>query len=430
MELLDADVGIEDEDYQKQLHRMLYVPGFSNIAREQALLRLWAFDKEKTIRTLRQQLPRMSNWSWKTELCEWIAAEQIFELHEALISTWAVPAPLVKTKEERPEYIALRAMYAEDKITDLIFDSMVAANKTWKQGYRTRCWELLHRINQRKRLHALLEQTQFDDDDAFFIDLQRAMHDLGIVPHRREEILWIRELAKPEYQPFWDEAINALSKLDDARRFAIEMRNVPVVVSLQRHGGTDAFSRTREEILHQVGTALQDKQHHFETEGGGIFNASSELFRTHKNTLTWGDAITLEILLTALRVPEVRSHLFHYANRDRVDKTTEYGGVIALDKKGRFEILEFEPKIRHHDRKFNASQNMFDAAYTALFHFHFHAQKFRNGEHAGPGLGDKAYANNTRANCLVFTFVNDHTLNVDYYRHGKVVVDVGTISSE
>jgi hypothetical protein len=102
--------------------------------------------------------------------------------------------------------------------------------------------------------------------------------------------------------------------------------------------------------------------------------------------------------------------------------------VLALDKKGRFEVLEFKPKVRHHDRRFNASQDMFDAAYTALFHFHFHAQKLRNGDHAGPGMGDKNYANNTRANCLVFTFVDEDTLNVDFYRHGGIVIDLGTIS--
>ncbi len=430
MELLDAEVGIEDQDYQKQLHRIIWAPGFSSEAREQALLRLWSFDKEKTIRTLRQRLPRMNSGSWKTQLCEWIAAEQIVELHEALISAWANPESLVKTEEERPEYIALRTMYSDDAIADLIFDSMISAKKTWRQGYRTRCWELLHRLNHRARLISLLEQTKFDEDDIFFIDLQKAMNDLGIVPHRREEILWIRELSKPEHKSFWDEAKISLSKLDDARRDAIEMRNVPVVVSLQRHGGENAFSRTREEILNQLETKLKNATHHYETEGGGLFKASSELFHTHKNKLTWGDAITLEILLTALSVPEVKAHLFNYAKRDNLDETTEYGGVIALDKKGRFEILEFEPKIRHHDRRFNASQNMFDAAYTALFHFHFHAQKFRNGNHAGPGFGDKDYADNTRANCLVFTFVNASTLNVDYYRHGKVVVDVGTISIE
>ena len=70
---------------------------------------------------------------------------------------------------------------------------------------------------------------------------------------------------------------------------------------------------------------------------------------------------------------------------------------------------------------------MLDAGYTGLFHFHNHAQKHRNGMHAGPGGGDMAYADNTRANCLVLTFVDEQTLNVDYYRHDDVLVDLGVI---
>ena len=152
------------------------------------------------------------------------------------------------------------------------------------------------------------------------------------------------------------------------------------------------------------------------------------MFNTHIESLTWGDAMAIQMILQALNVHEVRSHLFDYAKRDLEEKTTEFGGVIALDTKGRFEILEFEPNVRHHDRRFNASQQMFDAAYTALFHFHFHAQKLRNGDHAGPGLGDKKYAELTRANCLVFTFVNKNKMNVDFYRHSNVVIDLGTFS--
>ena len=70
----------------------------------------------------------------------------------------------------------------------------------------------------------------------------------------------------------------------------------------------------------------------------------------------------------------------------------------SLDEQGRFEVLEFMPRVRSHDRQFNAPQTMFDEGYTSLFHFHFHAQRKRNEDHAGPGLGDMNYADNTRAN--------------------------------
>ncbi len=74
-----------------------------------------------------------------------------------------------------------------------------------------------------------------------------------------------------------------------------------------------------------------------------------------------------------------------------------------------------------------APQAMFDAGYTALFHFHYHVQRERNGDYAGPGFGDRNYADNTRANCLVLTSVGAGRINVDFYRHGGVVVDLGVV---
>jgi len=428
MTLLDQQVGIENKNYREMLQRLLWKAGYTNDARMAALRRLWNFDQEGTERIIRQQLPRLDNLTWLTELCQWIADENVIELDEALISSWAAPIPFIQSEKERPEYKALVQLVGEEAIIDVIFMSLVNSNKAWKQGYRTRCWELLHRLAERERLVELLNSEIITEDDAFLLDLRKAMNDFGVVPFRREEILWIRELAKPEYEAFWVEATETLGELDDNKRSSIEMRDIPIAVSLRRHGEQGGLSRSTGEILRTVEHKIKGQKHYFEREGGGSYQANAELLKTTRDVLTWGDAIALEIALKALEVPQVREHLFDYAKRDHEDTTTEYGGVIALDEQGRFEILEFEPRVRHHDRRFNASQDMFDAAYTALFHFHFHAQEYRNGDHAGPGMGDKNYATNTRANCLVFTYVNEDSMNVDYYRHSNVVVDLGTIS--
>jgi hypothetical protein len=428
MTLLDEQVGIENKNYREMLQGLLWKAGYTNEARMAALSRLWNYDQTGTARIIRQQLPRLNNLSWLKMICQWIADENIIELDEALISSWAAPMPLVQSEEERPEYKALVQLVGQDAIVDVVFMSLVNSNKAWKQGYRTRCWELLHRLTERNRLIELLNSKIITEDDAFLLDLRKAMNDFGVVPHRREEILWIRELAKPEYEAFWNEATDTLAELNDEHRDSIEMRDIPIAVSLRRHGDQGDLSRPKGTILRTVEEKIKNEKHYFEREGGGSYQANAELLKTSKDVLTWGDAIALEIALKAIEVPQVRAHLFDYAQRDHEDITTEYGGVIALDEEGRFEIVEFEPRIRHHDRRFNASQDMFDAAYTALFHFHFHAQEYRNGDHAGPGMGDKNYATNTRANCLVFTYINEDTMNVDYYRHSDVVVDLGTIS--
>ncbi len=428
MTMLDAQVGIDNPEYKESLQRMLWSYGYSNDARMEALNRLWTHDRTGTTRIIRQQLPRMSNWGWLTELCQWIATEQVVELDEALISSWARFTSNTSEESKRPEYKALVQLVGEENVVDMVFTSLVESNKIWKQGYRTRCWELLHRLAKRDRLIELLNSHLVTDEDSFLMDLRKAMNDLGIVPRRSEEILWIRELAKPDYESFWSEAIETLDQLSEQKRDNLEMRDIPIAVSLQRHGAAGSLARTTPEIVSFVEAKIQGKKHYYEREGGGGYQHGTELLRTHKSKLTWGDAIAIEIALKAMDVPQVKKHLFDFAIRDHEDETTEYGGVIALDKQGRFEVKEFEPKIRHHDRRFNASQDMFDAAYTALFHFHFHAQEYRNGDHAGPGMGDKNYATNTRANCLVFTFVNKNTMNVDYYRHSGIVVDLGTIT--
>ena len=47
--------------------------------------------------------------------------------------------------------------------------------------------------------------------------------------------------------------------------------------------------------------------------------------------------------------------------------------------------------------------------------------------HLGHHLRATSYADNTRANCLVLTSVGANTMNVDFYRHDRVVVDLGDI---
>jgi len=427
MDMLDEQVGLDDAQYRDTLHRMLWVGAYTNDAREAALKRLWKVDREGVIKTIRQRLPRMDNWTWIEPLCKWIGEERVVELDEALISSWAQPTIRYRNEKDRPERKAMVALYGEDSLTDIIFHSLLASNKSWEQGYRIRCWELLLRLGARDRLTALLTGTTIPENDLFLRDLQRASSELGILPQNKEEVLWIRELCKPEHNNFWIEAVAALALLDDKRRDALEMRDVPIAVTVARHW-PDLATTSTSSLLHELEMKLKDRKHYFEYEGGGNVSTLSELFKTHKQELTWGDAIAIKVALAAMEVPEVRAHFFDYANRDRLDTSTEFGGVVELDEKGRYVIQEFEPQIRNHDRRFNAPQKMFDAAYTSLFHFHFHAQKYRNGNHAGPGMGDKNYANNTRANCLVLTFVNKTTMNVDYYRHGHVVVDLGTMT--
>lgn len=428
MEELDAQP--DDEAYLNALKRLMWYPGYTVDIREAALERLEQYDLDGLKRTIRQYLPRISAWQWRTRLSEIIAERGWTDLTPALVSALAVPTNAVDRDTERPEYMALAKLYGEHRVADVVFDLFVESDRVSDQGLRTRCWALLERLGQRARLVAFVEAGDFPEDDLFLQDLHTAATELGIVPHNREEILWVRELCKPEYAEFRSQAQQATSMIDAQRREQLELRDLPIIVSAMLHD-QELLQESREALYDQLLATLQDCKHYItESNYDNVNSGTRERLYEYHDKLTWGDLAAMRIALDALSVPQVVDHLFDYADRDMADTGTEYGGVMALDAKGRFELLEFPPRIRRHDQQFNAPQAMLDAAYTSLFHFHFHAQRYDNDDYAGPGYGDINYAENLRANCLVFTFVNRDTMNVDYYRHGRVVVDLGTITRE
>lgn len=425
MQMLDQNP--DDKDYLHSLHRIVWFPGYTLEVREAAVERLAARDLENLKKTLRRHLPNMAALEGRRRLCEIIAERGWTDLTPALVSGWAVEIIGQRDDSQRPECIALARMHGYDNLPDVIFDLMVESNRVAEQGLRTRCWNLLHRLGYRDRLVSLLRDREPPRDDLMLVDLHEGAIELGIVPYNREEILWLRKLRQPEHAGFWTEAIAAMAELPERRRNGLEMKDLPIVVSARRHD-PELLKQDAEGLYARLEASLQGRKHY---DRGSRFDESvrarKDRLREWRAELTWGDLAAMLIADRAISVPQVADHLFDYAQRDRADETTEYGGVIRLDEKGRFEILEFPPRIRRHDQQFNAPQEMLDAGYTALFHFHFHVQRAMNGEYAGPGFGDKNYADNIRANCLVFTSVNRTTMNVDYYRHGGVIVDLGEV---
>ena len=154
--------------------------------------------------------------------------------HTTCISSWSRPTNHVQREEDRPEYAALGAMHGEDNIVDRIFTSFLAASRAWQEGYRTRCWELLHRLNERPRLVALLASAP-NSEDPLLDDLRHGAAELGIVPRNREEILWMRAIRDPEARAQWTEAIAAVADMSDLRRLELQLRDVPVAIAAKRH---------------------------------------------------------------------------------------------------------------------------------------------------------------------------------------------------
>lgn len=406
------------------LTRLVGESGHGPDVREAALMRLAAIDRDAALSAVRRTLPNLEAWRGLERICQVVAREGWVESTPALVSSWARPIPGQEVIEsERPEARALAALHGEERIVDVVFETLMVENGAGAVGLRGRCWELLHRLDRRDELFGLVAKAEPTVRDAMMLDLKAGVDDLGVLPRNREEILWLRRLREPVRRAFWNEATAAVAQLPVARRAALELRDVPVTVSVARH---------RPELMDRPIEAIRrDLDARLDAEGRRVRSDQTrdrpmDTLANHPN-LTWGDLAAATLALEALAVGPVRSHLFDYAERDRADLGTEYGGVLALDRQGRFEVLEFPPRLRQDDRRFVASQDMLDAAYTALFHFHFHAQEYTNGAYAGPGYGDRLYADAVRANCLVFTFTSPTEMNVDWYRHSRVGLDLGTI---
>jgi hypothetical protein len=424
MEALDAQP--DDPAYVEQLCRLIYRPGYTVQVREAAFERLEANDPEALKKTIRNKLPQMGARGWHERLCELVADRQWTELTPGLVSSWAQKIGFVDDLQ-RPEYEALARLYGRDHVIDAVFTVLMESTKPYQMGLRTRCWELLHRLGQRQRLLELLAGEQGDPDDLMVADLRAAANDLRVVPRTREEVLRVRKLRQPQHLAFWSKAAGVVASLPEARLEQLELRDLPILVAASVH---DPWLLTADEseLYGQVAAYTAASQLHINPGRFTGFPGSYEQrLVDHRKVLTWGDLAAMLLAVRALEVPQVVAHLFDYADRDHEDETCEYGGVIRLDETGRFEILEFPPRFRRRDNEFIASQEMMDASYTAVFHFHYHVQRPRNGRYAVPGIGDLNYADNTRANCLVLTFINRDTLNVDFYRYGRVIVDLGEV---
>jgi hypothetical protein len=423
--LQTMDMQPDNPEYHAVMHEVMWRPGYIVSTREKALDRLAERDLDNLKRTIRQRLPNMRAWGWHERLCEIVAERGWDDLTPALISSWARPW-YGFDEDHRPEYLALRRLHGDEALANVVFDLFLASSKSWEFNLRGRCWELLHRLEQRERLLELLRSVEVMPEDAMLADLRAAATDLGIVPYKREEILWVMKLREPARAEFWSSAVQAIQGLPPEKRAQLELRDLPTVV-VAHHYEPELLASSESQLLARVESMVKGRKRHIRTDSlAGYGDWPQELYQW-RHELTWGDLAAILCAVRALNVPEVRTHLFDYAERDRLDESTEYGGILELDEQRRFVVREFVPTVRVHDQEFRAAQAMFDAGYTAQFHFHFHAQRYDNDEYAGPGLGDVDYADATRVNCIVLTFVDDDRMNVDFYRHGRVIVDLGEI---
>ena len=426
MEVLDQT---PTPQYISALKRMMWQPGFAESTRLEAFVRLVKLDEAGLKEILRLQLPKLMALAWRQKLCELIVEHQWVDMTPTLVRAWSVPmAAWIEHDKDRPERIAIEQLNGKEKLTDLLVKMLVDSNPITEANLRLRCWEMLQKLGERERLVQLLADASVKPDDRLLDNLRSCAGELGIVPTTKEEILWLQALLETKNMVFWGQAKEATMQLPQEVRVKLEIRELPVAV---------AVSKLKPELLKLTPLQLyQIVEERRQAKGSRIVSPSfegyggdhTENLYEMRNKLSWGDLASMVIAMEMFDSASLRQQMFDLADRDMADRDTEFGGVIRIGAAGKPEILEMTPRVRGNDLRYESSQKMFDNAYTGLFHFHLHCQSYDNMQYAGPHLGDFAYADSTRANCLVFSFVSRKELNVDFYRHGPMVVDLGCIS--
>ena len=138
------------------------------------------------------------------------------------------------------------------------------------------------------------------------------------------------------------------------------------------------------------------------------------------------DRLSLRLVQTALDSSEIRSSLFRARDLDLEDRSTEWGGT--LDWGDDDWLIEAAPgQSDVDDTLFQRNPSDFRKMFRGAIPFRFHARNLNMSAVAGPGGTDLQAAESHGVPALVITSLSEDRLQVDWYRRGGVVVDLGEI---
>jgi len=408
--------------------------GARNDLRLAAIKALLEDDPVDTAHMLGLMLPTETDWDVIRKIGDLAVENHWTELAPALVRSWSRPVA-TPTDADRPERAALVGLFPGESIEAVVYRVFATPGQDdlFSDRARTQAWGLLQRIDKDgSRTRALLENDASPDSgDALLADLHASARELRVVPRTAEQLDWLRSMRTTENQSFWRSTAKAVSTLTDEQRDGLALRHVAAVVWASAHEPS-WLAASRTELLSQAKSQLDSVRKHQRTDGYVDFTGDQrETFATWESRLVWGDALDLLVAIRAIVDPGVAERLFDQATKDQADTTTEYGGAIdALADGFRATLYPPRPTQRVSDRRFVASADLLRASATSLFHYHFHAQKWRNEAFAGPGRGDLDYANRFGRACIVFTLVSKNTIDADYYQPGGARLDLGEISRQ
>jgi len=377
-------------------------------------------------------------------ICDRAVANNWTDFTPSIVRSFSRVMPLVKD-QDRPERAALMALHPDRSLAEVVFGVFLRPeiegrtyDADWGERTRMDAWDLLQRLDGRGVLRAqLLVGSEATIADARGVPVVRALRAgreaLRAVPRTSEELRWLLRLndaQNAQNLAWWREAARAIRDLPESKRETLELRHAEAI-RWAAANRTDLVAMSREELLDELRTRTESRTRFPRREGVASFRGvRSESVEFWADQMSWADALTVLVVDEALQTPEFARAVFGFAEIDREDRTTEYGGVLEWTPQGRWRLALYPPRAsdRRGDDVFVASVEMTEASDRALAHFHLHAQRVDMRAFAGPSSGDLQYAARSGRTCVVFTSIDARTMNMDVFTPDGVVIDLGTLT--
>lgn len=395
---------------------------------------LATLDADRLWRQVRSRLHEVGQWDALQMLLRQAVTHQRADVVPAIARSWARISQRYRDNA-RPERQAITALSPDRQITDVLW---AIADGTWQADDATPttlaeqigAWTVLSRLVDESTLRSQIKHRP--GSSMVLQGLERSLW-LDELPGDREAVLWMLALQTTE-PTLWAKARSNAKLLTDDQSRGLALRHVAMLARAQIHESPPSFAAYSSMISRRVARVAAGQ--HFDRETASVDAQSqglpSQRLMDHADDLTFLDYVFLDRLLDAMGNPTLVAALLKQARQDMADTRTEYGGVLAFAGDSLTAPIQarlYLPTTLAHDRKFYSSGELVLNMYSQFAHYHFHCQQEDNVEYAGPGQGDLKFAEAMHANCVVFTYVGRDRLNVDWYRKGRVVVDLGVIGT-
>jgi len=421
-----AETLADDPSRIAALKQLVIAPRHPDDLRAYAIDELIEHDESEARAFLRRRIGRLNNWPTIEHLLDRAVERRWVDFTPAIVRSYAREAWAYEDAA-RPERAALASLHPDKTPAEAALAVFADADGDGPNPTeRASAWVLLGRLTgSREAMIAMLDSVEAGDPMA--ADLEAGLTELAVMPRHTETIAWLQVLRTEPYRPLWRLAAEAAGGLSAAQREGLEVRHVPLLARL-RASGDERLGLSRAAMWRRVEGRLRGREMHLKADDARDI-AEPQRLEDWSEELSWGDLLVIDAALDAMDRGAARATWFEQAERDRGDASTEYGGLVTWDEGGSLTARPYTAMLRDHDRKFIPPAAMTTDGYAALAQYHFHAQRYANARYAGPGRGDlKRVADRQRVNGLVLTFVGEGRLNVDFYRHGRVSVDLGTIA--